>query len=133
QKVYTIILAPNASIMTGQGTNTIVLGSGAEGATVIDPATDNPDYLDTLVEEGKKRGGIRYILVTHGHHDHMDGAPALRERTGAPVYAFSKKGVPVADEEIADGTTFPVGEDALRAIHTPGHRFDHLCYFLERE
>src|SRR5881398_3489518 len=81
RKAYTIILAPNASIMTGQGTNSIVLGSGAEGATVIDPATDNPDYLDALVEEGKKHGGIRRILVTHGHHDHMDGAPALRERT----------------------------------------------------
>ena len=47
------------------------------------------------------------------------------------MYAFSREGVPEADEEIGDGTAFPAGGDRLRAIHTPGHRFDHLCYFLE--
>jgi glyoxylase-like metal-dependent hydrolase (beta-lactamase superfamily II) len=40
--------------------------------------------------------------------------------------------VPIADEEIADGTAFPAGNDTLRAIHTPGHRFDHHCYLLEQ-
>lgn len=130
---YTIILAPNPSIMTGPGTNTIVLGSGTDGATVIDPAVDDAAYLDSLIEEGNRRGGIRRILITHGHRDHTSGAVALRERTGAPVYAFSREGVPVADQEIADGTTFPAGDDTLRAIHTPGHRFDHLCYLLEKQ
>ena len=128
---YTIILAPNPSIMTGPGTNTIVLGSGSEGATVIDPAVDDAAYLDAIVQEGTKRGGIRRILITHGHRDHSSGAAALRDRLRVPIYAFSRQGVPVADEEVADGTTFPAGDDTLRAIHTPGHRFDHLCYFLE--
>ena len=132
---YTIILAPNPSIMTGPGTNTIILGSGDGGAIVIDPAVDDTAYLDALEEEGQQRGGIRRILITHGHHDHMDGAAALRERlgSGVSIYAFSREGVPVADEEIADGTTFQAGDDTLRAIHTPGHRFDHLCYYLERQ
>src|SRR5713101_4964442 len=129
---YTIILAPNPSIMTGPGTNTILLGGGVDGATVIDPAVDDAAYLDAIVQEGVRRGGLRRILITHGHHDHIDGAVALRERTGAPIYAFSRSGVPMADEEIADDATFPVGDDTLRAIHTPGHRFDHLCYLLEK-
>ena len=128
---YTIILAPNPSIMTGPGTNTIILGSGTSGATVIDPAVDDPAYLDTLIQEGAKRSGIRRILITHGHPDHIGGAPALRERLGVSIYAFSRAGVSIADQEIADGTTFPAGDDTLRAIHTPGHRFDHLCYLLE--
>src|SRR5215831_4313094 len=132
QHPYTIILAPNPSIMTGPGTNTILLGSGTGGATVIDPAVDDPTYLDAIVQEGERRGGIRRILITHGHHDHTDGAVALCERTGAPIHAFNRKGVPIADEEIPDGTTFPVGDDLLRAIHTPGHRFDHHCYLLEK-
>jgi glyoxylase-like metal-dependent hydrolase (beta-lactamase superfamily II) len=142
QNFYSVILAPNPSIMTGPGTNTIVLGEGSEGATVIDPAVNDPDYLEALFKEGAKRGGIRRILITHGHHDHIDGAAALQERlekqsagepgsAGARIYAFSRAGVPIADEEIADGTTFPAGDDTLRAIYTPGHRFDHLCYFLE--
>jgi len=129
---YTIILAPNPSIMTGPGTNTIILGGGSDGALVIDPAIDENAYLDTLVQEGERRGGIGRILITHGHPDHIGGAEALRARLQVPIYAYSRQGVPVADVEIADGTRFPAGEDSLRAIHTPGHRFDHLCYYLEK-
>src|SRR5712691_10317260 len=130
---YTIILAPNPSIMPGPGTNTIILGGSPDGAIVIDPAVDDPTYLDAIIEEGAKRGGISRIFITHGHPDHIGGAPALRERLGVPIYAFSRAGVPIVDQEIADGTTFPVGDDTLRAIHTPGHRFDHLSYLLERQ
>ena len=129
---YTIILAPNPSIMTGPGTNTIILGGGAQGALVIDPAVDDSAYLDAVVQAGAERGGIGRILITHGHPDHMGGAVALRDRLGVYIYAFSRQGVPVADEEIADGTIFPAGEDTLQAIHTPGHRFDHLCFLLQK-
>ena len=132
QQPYTIILAPNPSIMTGPGTNTIILGGGAQGALVIDPAIDDSAYLDAVVQAGAERGGIRRILITHGHPDHMGGAVALRDRLGVYIYAFSRQGVPVADEEITGGTIFPAGEDTLQAIHTPGHRFDHLCFLLQK-
>ena len=129
---YTIILAPNPSIMTGPGTNTIILGGGAQGALVIDPAVDDSAYLDAVVQAGAERGGIGRILITHGHPDHMGGAVALRDRLGVYIYAFSRQGVPVDDEEITGGTIFPAGEDTLQAIHTPGHRFDHLCFLLQK-
>ncbi len=129
---YTCILAPNASLMTGPGTNTFVLGRGdEEGALVIDPADASPAHLAAIVQEGELRGGIRGILVTHGHADHVGGAVELRERLGVPIYACSKRGVSVLDHEVPDGTTFRVGGDTLRAITTPGHRFDHLCFLLE--
>jgi len=133
QQPYTIILAPNPSIMTGPGTNTIVLGGGLAGALVIDPAVDDHSYLDAIVQAGLERGGIRRILITHGHPDHIGGAAALRDRLGVHIYAFSRHGVPLADEELADGTTLPAGNDTLQAIHTPGHRFDHLCFLLQRQ
>src|ERR1700730_17353547 len=104
QNPYTVILPPNPSIMTGPGTNTIILGEGSEGALVIDPAIDDKAYLDTLVEEGERRGGIGSILITHGHPDHIGGAEALRARLRVPIYAYSRQGVPMADVEIADGT-----------------------------
>jgi glyoxylase-like metal-dependent hydrolase (beta-lactamase superfamily II) len=131
--IYTVILAPNASLMTGPGTNTIVLGGGVDGATVIDPADENPEHLEAIVREGSRRGGIRRILITHGHHDHHGGAEVLRERTGAPIYAFNRQGTPAADNEVHDGATFSVGDDTLLALHTPGHRFDHLVYLLQDE
>lgn len=130
---YTIILAPNCSLLTGAGTNTIVLGSQSTGAIVIDPGEDNPEHLATLIQEGQVRGGIQRILITHGHPDHIGGATSLRAQLNVPILAFSKHGVPFADEEIIDGTTFPVADDSLRAIYTPGHRFDHLCFLLEKQ
>ncbi len=130
---YTIILAPNPSIMTGPGTNSILLGGSPGGAIVIDPADDNIAHLDALVKEGEQRGGIQHIFITHGHPDHIGGAAALRERLHVPILAYNRRGVPIADEELGDGAMLPVGDDTLRAIYTPGHRFDHLSFYLERQ
>ena len=130
---YSIVIAPNPSIMTGPGTNTLVLGEGQTGAIVIDPAVDEETYLDWIVEAGIARGGIKRILITHGHPDHIGGALALKERLNVPIYAFSREGTPFADELIKDGDTFELGNDTLRAIHTPGHRFDHLCFLMEQQ
>src|SRR5690349_6005233 len=130
---YRIILAPNSSLLTGAGTNTIVLGDQSTGATVMDQADDHPQHLDTSIMEGQVRGGIRRILITHGHPDHIGGATSLHAQLDIPILAFSRQGVPFADEEIADGTTFLVRDDSLRAIYTPGHRFDHLCFLLEKQ
>jgi glyoxylase-like metal-dependent hydrolase (beta-lactamase superfamily II) len=130
---YTLILAPNASLMTGPGTNTIVLGGGEEGALVIDPADDNPAHLKAIVRAGNNRGGIRRILITHGHPDHLGGAETLRAQLGVPIYAFSRAGTPIVDQEVPDGALFPLDGATLRALHTPGHRFDHLCFLLESE
>lgn len=132
QERYSILLAPNPSMMTGPGTNTLLL-SGSEGAIVIDPGDPDQKHLERIVREGQARGGIRHILITHGHPDHVGGAAELRERIGVPISAFSRAGVPLADHEIPDGATFDLGDTTLRAIHTPGHRFDHLCFWLERE
>jgi glyoxylase-like metal-dependent hydrolase (beta-lactamase superfamily II) len=125
-----VILAPNPSIMTGPGTNTYVV-KGEGGAVVIDPGPESAEHLDRIAAAARAAGGLQAILITHGHPDHLEGAAGLRERTGAPVLAWSREGSPVADRTLADGEVVHVGERALRAIHTPGHRFDHLSFLLE--
>jgi glyoxylase-like metal-dependent hydrolase (beta-lactamase superfamily II) len=133
---YSIILAPNPSIFTGLGTNTIIVdGTDARstGAMVIDPADDSPEHLNAIVDAGELHGGIRRILLTHGHPDHIGGAEILRQRLGVPICGYSRSGIPFIDEEIPDNTSFSAGDDILRALYTPGHRFDHLSFFLEKQ
>ncbi len=130
-----LLLAPNPSLMTGPGTNTfLVADTTGAGSVVIDPGPDDEGHLARIVEAAARRGGLHGILVTHGHPDHVEGAARLRALTGAPVLAFSDEGVPQADATLADDQVFLVGGEggrAIRALHTPGHRFDHLSFLLE--
>src|SRR5256885_13998831 len=126
---YTIILAPNPSMMSGPGTNTIVLGGGADGAIVIDPAVDDAAYLDALVKEGSQRGGILRILITHGHPDHIGGGPAPQKKLGVPGFALRRGGGPLADGGNGGGTALSFGGDKLRALHTPRPPLRHPRFF----
>lgn len=126
-----LILAPNPSIMTGPGTNTyLVFGQSGPGVA-IDPGPEIEAHLAHVATAAAAHGGLHAILITHGHPDHVEGAARLRMLTGAPILAWSRAGSPVADETIGDDDAIPVGERSLRALHTPGHRFDHLCFLLE--
>lgn len=122
-----VILAPNPGVMTGPGTNTYVFGAGP--TAVIDPAVDDPDYIDALLGV---TGDVSAILITHRHSDHVGGARVLAERTGAPVHAFgSEPAGGVAVHALVDNEAVAVGSVGLKVLHTPGHSSDHLCFFFE--
>ena len=123
------ILAPNPSLMTGPGTNTYVISEPGSLSAVIDPGPDSEEHLQRILQEAG--AGISAILITHGHPDHALGADRLRELSGAPILAWSREGTPDADQTLSDGTTIHLGRRRLRALHTPGHRFDHLSFLLE--
>ncbi|HEY1285697.1 MAG TPA: MBL fold metallo-hydrolase [Solirubrobacterales bacterium] len=100
--------------MTLEGTNTYLYGS--DPCTVIDPGPDVAPHLEAVVAAAGERGGIGLVLLTHGHGDHAAGAERLVALAGGET--------PPAVIRPADG-----GEQGgLRAIATPGHAADHVCF-----
>jgi len=119
------VVAPNPCLMTGPGTNTYLVGE--EDLVVVDPGPDIPEHLDRIASIGA--GRITAIIVTHTHLDHSPGAPGLASRTGAPLVGFDARDGFEPDTPAADGDV--VGP--LRAVHTPGHASNHLCWLLEED
>lgn len=128
------ITAPNPGVMTGPGTNSYILGD--DDLTLIDPGPESDAHLDVLLKAvGKK---LRWILCTHTHRDHSPLARALQQATGAQVLGYGT--VPddgrqdeafKPDRALVDGDVVDCGVYKLRAVHTPGHASNHLCYLLE--
>jgi glyoxylase-like metal-dependent hydrolase (beta-lactamase superfamily II)/8-oxo-dGTP pyrophosphatase MutT (NUDIX family) len=133
------VTAPNPGVMTGPGTNSYLVGDAVRQRwTVIDPGPADPAHLRALLAAAP--GPIERILVTHTHKDHSPGAAALARATGAPVLGRRALHPQGQDEsftpqhEVTDGEIFPVGDGlALRAVHTPGHASNHLCFLLPHE
>jgi glyoxylase-like metal-dependent hydrolase (beta-lactamase superfamily II) len=128
-KLVRRVLCDNPGMMTGPGTNTYLVG--IDEVAVIDPGPDDPEHLDAIAAAAA--GRIRWILCTHTHGDHSPGAAGLKERTGAEVLAFADRDGLVCDGHLVDGDTIEGTEFTLRAIHTPGHASNHLCFLLERD
>jgi glyoxylase-like metal-dependent hydrolase (beta-lactamase superfamily II) len=125
------IIAPNPGLMTGPGTNTYLVG--IDEVAVIDPGPDVPAHIEAIVgSAGADR--IRWILLTHTHPDHAPGAPRLQRATGAEILGFAKRDTAMpADRALRDGEAIDGTEFVLRAVHTPGHVPNHLCFLLEQE
>ena len=134
-----VALGQNPGAFTGPGTNTYLVGTGRE-RVLLDTGQGLPAYLPVLERALDAAGGARIgeIVLTHGHPDHLGGVRGIRERHG-PL-RVSKRPWPAMDAAmgcevtpIDDGAVIETEGATLRAVHTPGHAEDHLCFMLEEE
>jgi glyoxylase-like metal-dependent hydrolase (beta-lactamase superfamily II) len=130
-EAVTRIIAPNAGVMTGAGTNTYLVG-GRE-LIVIDPGPDDESHIEAILTAAA--GRIRWILCTHTHMDHAPGAARLKQLTGAAVGAMAAPRTDhdfelSVDRVLADGDCVECADGVVRAIHTPGHASNHVCFLL---
>ncbi|WP_439486304.1 MBL fold metallo-hydrolase [Blastomonas fulva] len=136
------VLAGNPSAFTYTGTQTYVVGKGADVA-VIDPGPADPAHIEAILATvGDAR--IAAIMCTHTHRDHSPAAAPLAARTGAPIIgcaplilsddgprsdeAFDTTYTP--DRVLADGESVSGDGWTLQAVATPGHTSNHLCLAL---
>ncbi len=96
-------------------------------AVLVDAANEGERLLEL-----SGRLGVRRVLETHGHHDHIQAVPAMRA-------AGYEVGIGEADADLLPGHDFVIEDDSvlevgrlrLRTIHTPGHTPGSMCFLVE--
>jgi len=146
------VLGLNRGPFTLTGSNTYLVGTGPS-RILIDTGEGQMSYIPHLRDVMRRVGctEISEILITHWHGDHTGGIKdVLREWGNIPVRKFTgntykmKQGEMkavekeralrgVSFEPMSDGEVFRADGATLRACWTPGHSWDHVCFFLEEE
>ncbi len=105
----------------------IVGCSREQACAVIDPQIETEPYLAYASSHGLR---IAHIFETHAQADHLSGARALSEATGAPVHYHesARAGYPI--EGVRDGQEIALGRVLLKVLHTPGHTSDSICLLV---
>ena len=99
-------------------------------AAVVDPAWDVPAVLALAEQQGVR---ITDILLTHSHHDHINGIGAVLERYDARLHLLKAEAQFWGDTLDMPtlhhgGDVIELGETRVRVLHTPGHTPGSACY-----
>jgi glyoxylase-like metal-dependent hydrolase (beta-lactamase superfamily II) len=96
-------------------------------AVLLDAANEHDKLLDLC-----RRLGVRQVLETHGHWDHIQAVPAVRDAGyEVGVTAADASMLPSYDFVLEDGSAIQVGRLRLHTILTPGHTPGSMCFRLE--
>ncbi|KAH7393941.1 beta-lactamase-like protein [Phaeosphaeria sp. MPI-PUGE-AT-0046c] len=125
------VLGGNPSKFTLQGTNTYIVGQGQK-RLLIDTGEGKPEWIASIKSVLEKENiTIEKAILTHWHHDHIQGVPDLVKQI-ADVQVY-KNDPQDGWSDITDGQKFETEGATLRAFHCPGHTEDHLALILEEE
>lgn len=125
----------------------LVYDEDTKKAVLIDATAPVPELLDIVKNLGLD---VEYILLTHGHFDHILGLTELKKALGAEAVichddliisdnineftrffgGMEESVPPVYEKFIKDGDVITVGNMQIKVIHTPGHTQGGVCYLL---
>lgn len=116
EQIYTGCLAQGAYFIVSNGE-----------AAVIDPLREVEPYIQKANKIGAK---IKYVFETHFHADFVSGHLDLAEKTGAEI-VYGPNANPAFKAHIAaDNEEFKLGDNTIKALHTPGHTLESTSYLL---
>lgn len=103
---------------------------GTKEAVLID-CTENSKAIDKALQEYGAE--LKYILLTHGHFDHVLGVNGFKKKYNCKVLVhkadeFMLNSTP--DEYINENDVIKFGENEIKVIHTPGHTQGGVCYLI---
>jgi glyoxylase-like metal-dependent hydrolase (beta-lactamase superfamily II)/rhodanese-related sulfurtransferase len=104
----------------------IVFDAGTREAIIIDPVDEQLDRDLEVLRQYELT--LAWTVETHAHADHITSAARLAEHTGAQTAAPSGCGIDTAAMQLVDGSVLHFGNEALTALHTPGHTAGSMCY-----
>lgn len=127
----------------------LLLDEKSGEAAVVDPGKYNDAVREMLVNNGVKR--LKYILLTHGHYDHLFGVAELKRDFGGevaiheldsccleePEKALAKSSIArnflttKADITLKEGSRLSLGDTVISVLHTPGHTDGSICYVFD--
>jgi len=133
-----VVLGQNPGPFTGPGTNTYLVGTGRR-PLLLDTGQGIDSYVPLLERGLHELCGateLQEIVLTHGHPDHIGGVEKIRRRFGE--LRVSKKPWEGHDpaleiRPIEEGAVIETEGATLRALWTPGHAWDHLCFYLDED
>jgi len=129
------ITAPNPGVMTGPGTNSYIVGESE--LVLVDPGPEIESHVSLLTDT--VRGRLKWIVCTHTHLDHSPAARHVKAATGARIAGRvaeqdgRQDTTFQPDRVLEDGDTISVEGVTLRALRTPGHASNHVCYLYEQQ
>lgn len=120
-EIHKVVVGPVAN-------NVFVLRCKQTGDAVLLDAANEHDLLLDLC----RTLGVREVIETHGHWDHIQAVPQLRD-AGYSVKVTTQDAamLPSYDEIIEDDSVIEVGRLELHTIHTPGHTPGSMCFRVE--
>ncbi|SFD12052.1 MBL fold metallo-hydrolase [Clostridium uliginosum] len=118
----------------------LVIDEGSKECGVIDPGGDS-QRIETIIKSLDVK--VKYIILTHGHVDHVGGVVDLSKTFNVPFFIskideeYMEKdyevfgSLPKASGYLKEGDTLSLGDKEIKVIETPGHTKGGLCFLIE--
>ena len=132
-----------------EANNYLIIDEESRDAVLVDCSSARPEFINAIKAEG---ANLKYILLTHGHFDHLLGVDGFKDVFGVDVYVskddesqvkmlpdmlrmfggFFTAEVPEITSYVKDGDVFELGNTSIKAIATPGHTPGGMCYLIDK-